>query len=89
MDFAREHYAAVTVSSRDRWKYRNRPRENPGKIVRRGVPSFQLRGKTVFAPGAYLVDFLDEFRGRQWARQRRQVRKLAYITAGRVGLWPA
>jgi peptidoglycan/xylan/chitin deacetylase (PgdA/CDA1 family) len=89
MEIARRHYAAVTVSSADRWTYRNRPGENPGKIVRRGVPSFRVRGQTVFAPGAYLVDFLDEFRGRAWARRRRQVRKLAYIAAGRAGLWPA
>jgi peptidoglycan/xylan/chitin deacetylase (PgdA/CDA1 family) len=89
MEFAREHYAAVTVSSGDRWRYRNRPGENPGKIVRRGVPSFRLHGRTVFAPGAYLVDFLDEFRGRPWARRRRQVRKLLYVVTGRAGVPPA
>jgi peptidoglycan/xylan/chitin deacetylase (PgdA/CDA1 family) len=85
---ARSHYAAMTVSSAQRWRYRNRPGENPGSIVRRGVPSFRVRGQAVFAPGDYLVDFLDEFRGSTWARRRRQARKLVYLAAARARLWP-
>lgn len=87
MAFARRHYVAVTVSSHDRWRYRNRPGENPGLIVRRGVPTLQARGRDVFPNGAYLVDSLDEFRGSTWARRRRQIRKLAGVVAIRAGLW--
>ena len=85
---ARQHYRAVTASSKDRRQFRNRPGENPGLIVRRGVPELTVGKKTVVPPGDYLVDFLDEFRGSAWARRRRQVRKLCYIAAGRAGLWP-
>jgi peptidoglycan/xylan/chitin deacetylase (PgdA/CDA1 family) len=85
---ARAHYRAMTVSSQERWRYRNRPGENPGSIVRRGVPSIGLRGRTLFFPGDYLVDFLDEFRGSSLARRRRQARKVFYLACARSGLWP-
>jgi peptidoglycan/xylan/chitin deacetylase (PgdA/CDA1 family) len=87
MAFARRHYVAVTVSSRDRWRYRNRPGENPGLIVRRGVPTLSAGARTVFPGGAYLIDYLDEFRGSVRSRRRRQLRKLAAVAALRAGLW--
>lgn len=85
---ARRHYRATTVSSAERWRHRNQPGENPGMIVRRGAPSLEIAGRSVAAPGAYLVDVLDEFRGSRFARRRRQARKLALLAAARARLWP-
>ncbi|HEU4365919.1 MAG TPA: hypothetical protein VFT13_10710, partial [Candidatus Krumholzibacteria bacterium] len=88
MEVARRHYRATTVSSAERWRHRNRAGENPGMIVRRGAPSLEIRGRAVSAPGSYLVDVLDEFRGSRPARRRRQARKLALLAAARARLWP-
>jgi peptidoglycan/xylan/chitin deacetylase (PgdA/CDA1 family) len=85
---ARNAYLATTVSKAERGAFRNRPGENPGKIVRRGTPLIEARGREVAAPGAYFVDFLEEFRGARGARLRRQVRKAFYLGAARAGLWP-
>ncbi len=87
-ELARRHSAATTVSSAERGARRNRAGENPGVIVRRGAPDFEVAGRTVSAPGRYLVDTLDEFRGSRWARRRRQLRKLVLLSAARAGLWP-
>ena len=84
---AREIYTAVTISSPDRWKLRNRPGERPGEIVRRGVPEVFVSGEQRFPGGRYLLDFLEEYCGSRAARRRRQVRKLGYLLAGRLGLW--
>lgn len=84
---AREIYRAFTISSADRWRYRNRPGENPGTIVRRGVPELQLRGRSRFPGGRYLVEFLEEYTGSAMARRRRQAMLLGYLAAGRAGLW--
>ena len=88
LEIARRYYRATTVSSAARWRHRNRPGENAGMIVRRGAPSFEVAGRELFAPGGYLVDMLDEFRGSRVARYRRQARKLALLSAARAGLWP-
>ncbi|HEX5133268.1 MAG TPA: polysaccharide deacetylase family protein [Candidatus Krumholzibacteria bacterium] len=88
LKIARQHYVATTVSTVERWRHRNRAGENPGMIVRRGAPELMARGRSVYAPGAYLVDMLDEFRGSHWARRRRQARKLILLAAARGGLWP-
>jgi peptidoglycan/xylan/chitin deacetylase (PgdA/CDA1 family) len=88
MQIAQRHYRATTVSGKERWRYHNRAGENPGLIVRRGAPSFEINGETVFAPGRYLVDTLDEFRGAPLARRRRQVHKMALLAASRAHLWP-
>jgi peptidoglycan/xylan/chitin deacetylase (PgdA/CDA1 family) len=88
MQIARRHYKAVTLSGPERMRYRNRPGENAGSIVRRGAPTIETGGAEHHAPGAYLVDFIDEFRGARLARRRRQVRKLAYLAGARLGLWP-
>ncbi len=88
MRLARSTYAAVTLSGRDRQRYHNRPGENPGSIVRRGAPTIDVGNRSHYAPGRYLVDFLDEFRGVPGARRRRQIRKLALLAAARAGLWP-
>jgi len=87
MERARELYRAVTISSADRWRFRNRPGENPGSIVRRGVPSLTAGGVSRFPGGRYLVEFLEEYAGSAGARRRRQLMKLGYIAAGRAGLW--
>jgi peptidoglycan/xylan/chitin deacetylase (PgdA/CDA1 family) len=87
LDIARRHYRATTVSSAERWRYRNRAGENPGMIVRRGAPTFRWNGRTAAAPGGYIVDVLDEFRGSRWARRRRQFRKIALVAAARSRLW--
>lgn len=84
MAVAREVYRAVTVSSAERWEYRNRPGENPGKIVRRGAPVVSLRGRTAYAGGRYLVEFLREFEGSAIARKRRQLLKVAMIAHARL-----
>ncbi len=88
MHIALRHYRATTVSSADRWRYRNLPGENPEMIIRRGAPSFRVSGRTAFAPGWYLVGTLDEFRGGLRARRQRQVQKIALLGAARLRLWP-
>jgi len=85
---ARQHYKAVTLSGAERMRYRNRPLENPGSIIRRGAPTIETGAAEHYAPGRYLVDFIEEFRGVPGARRRRQARKLAYLAAARLGLWP-
>lgn len=85
MALARRHYQAVTISTAERHRLRNRPGENPGCIVRRGAPELAARGRTIYAPGDYLVDFLDEYRGSALARRRRQARKLLFMAKARAG----
>jgi peptidoglycan/xylan/chitin deacetylase (PgdA/CDA1 family) len=85
---ARQHYKAVTLSGAERALYRNRPLENPGSFVRRGAPTIKIGAAEHYVPGRYLVDFIEEFRGIPGARRRRQVRKLGYLTAASLGLWP-
>jgi peptidoglycan/xylan/chitin deacetylase (PgdA/CDA1 family) len=89
MSIARRHYRAVTISGPDRWRHHNRPGENPGMIVRRGAPTIVVGPREFFAPGNYLVDAVEEFRGSKLARRRRQARKLALLAAARLGRWPA
>jgi peptidoglycan/xylan/chitin deacetylase (PgdA/CDA1 family) len=84
---AKDIYRAVTISSAERWRYRNRPGENPGAIVRRGVPELQVRGCSRFPGGRYLVEFLEEYTGSSVARRRRQALLAGYLVAGRLGLW--
>ncbi len=81
-------YKAVTVSSAERWELRNLPNGDPRKISRRGVPSIEIRGKTRYTGGRYLIEFLNEFTGSRLARKKRQVLKTAYIAASNLGLWP-
>lgn len=88
LPIAQGAYLAMTVSKAERGAFRNRPGENPGKIVRRGVPSIEAGRRDVAAPGAYFVDFLEEFRGVPGARLRRRARKVFYLGAARAGLWP-
>jgi peptidoglycan/xylan/chitin deacetylase (PgdA/CDA1 family) len=85
---ARSHYKAVTLSGAARQRFRNRPGENPGSIVRRGVPAIDVGTRSHVAPGSYLVEFLDEFRGVPGARRRRQIRKLGLLAGARLGVWP-
>lgn len=85
MTVAREVYRAVTISSSDRWRYANRPGENPGRIVRRGAPELKLGAVTTYAGGRYFVEFLREFQGSRLARRKRQMMKLAMIARARLG----
>lgn len=87
MAIALKHYRATTVSSADRWRFHNLPGENPAMIIRRGAPELQVGGRTLVAPGPYLIEALEEFRGSRWARRRRQVAKVALMTAARMGVW--
>lgn len=88
MRIGRATYEAVTVAGPERRRFHNRPGENAGRIIRRGAPTIDTRGKSWYAPGAYLVDSLEEFRLMPGARFRRRVRKSGYLIANRLGMWP-
>ncbi len=81
MGLARETYRAVTIRSAERWELRNLPGEDPGVIVRRGVPLLEGGGGIHFFGGSYLVAFAEEYRGSQAARRRRQLMKLGRLAA--------
>ncbi len=76
---AREIYRAVTISTPDRHRRRNRPGEPAGEFVRRGVPELSVRGRLVFPGGRYLCAVLEEFRRRPLARRVRQALKVALL----------
>jgi peptidoglycan/xylan/chitin deacetylase (PgdA/CDA1 family) len=81
-------YRAVTIRSQERMDLRNRPGEAPGRIVRRGIPGADRNGRVVYYGGRYMLEFIREFEGSALARKRRQVMKLFFLAAGRIGLWP-
>jgi peptidoglycan/xylan/chitin deacetylase (PgdA/CDA1 family) len=81
-------YDSVTWSRASRWSMRNRPGEDARFVARRGVPFVESSRHRVYAGGAYLARFLDEYAGRPGARLRRQLAKAAALAGLRAGLWP-
>ena len=79
MSMAREIYRAVTISSAERHRRRNRPGDPAGEFVRRGVPELSTRRGRVFPGGRYLEAMLEEFRGSRLARRCRQAMKLGIL----------
>lgn len=88
MNAALEVYRAVTIRSKGRMHWRNRPLESPGRIVRRGIPGALKDGQLVFYGGRYMLEFVKEFEGSVLARKRRQLLKLGHAAALVAGLWP-
>ncbi|MFX0197032.1 MAG: polysaccharide deacetylase family protein [Candidatus Hodarchaeota archaeon] len=89
MAMAQRIYKAVTLSSRDTSNILNRPRDDPRRIKRIGIPYIEYNRKFYYLGGRYLIRFLDEFRAVKYARQRRQVMKLIFLAAAALGIWPS
>jgi len=89
MRVARDLFKAVTVGPKDRVGLANRPGEDEGTIVRRGIPALAHGDVTHYLGGRYLVAFMEEFKSSPLARRRRQFLKLGYLLGARTGLWKA
>ena len=81
-------FETVAVRAPESHSILNRPGDDPRKLSRLGTQFISIGGRGGYSGGAYLVDFLDEYRGSGWARRRRQVRKLFYLMGMRLGIWP-
>ena len=76
---ALEIYKAVTLGSADRNPARNRVGEDARFIRRVGVPCLEKGNNVHYFNGNYLVYYLDEFRGGNLARKKRQVLKMIQL----------
>lgn len=87
LEMAKQLYKAVTIGPRDRIGLANRPGEDPSHIIRRGIPGHDTSDATLYMGGLYLLEFIEEFKGSKAARRRRQILKLGYLAALKLGLW--
>jgi len=88
LSLAQTVYRSVTISGKVRWRLSNTPGEDPAHISRRGVPFVDTDRWRAYTGGDYLVWFLNEQRGRLFARGFRQFQKLLYVLGARTGAWP-
>jgi peptidoglycan/xylan/chitin deacetylase (PgdA/CDA1 family) len=79
-------YRAVPLRSPDNERIQNRPGEDPRLFSRRGTQIVSGGGRATHTGGAYLLEYLREYRGSKLAKRRRQAMKLVVMAALRVGL---
>jgi peptidoglycan/xylan/chitin deacetylase (PgdA/CDA1 family) len=84
-ELALSYYRAVPIRSPENERIRNQPGEDPRLLSRRGTQIVASGSRAIYTGGAYLVDYLKEYQEEPFARRRRQLRKLFYITGLRLG----